>query len=342
MGRGVIRYIVDISPETTDIINIFIQKGEYRTVQEFITTSIRNQIYLSTQPDTHFSTIESSQLTIRKKIDETKPELTSSLDLKDYAVEVHDSKNIKSKYTLSGFWNKFLPVKITLRVLASMQNEKKEPVLLDFLQENASNEARRLGQVLVRKEKGSGRKRGDRLFTGLPVKRNSEKSRLRFKTHFVGSLSRGKIDGMPGTLGLIHIFKGNNGKDYVSITEQGLQFTKIPNSIIDKNDFSSPLSEEEKKFLVEEIRSQLPNEYDSIISVLKLIEDGNTETKSLLSELERTYPDWSKNKLTVFLTGMLNRIADLGLVRRTFDSLSFKYEVSENSKIIIYGSAGEG
>ncbi len=84
-----------------------------------------------------------------------------------------------------------------------------------------------------------------------------------------------------------------------------------------------------------EIRSQLPNEYDSIKTVLRLIEDGNTETKSLLSKLERTYPDWSKNKLTVFLTGMLNRLTDLGLVRRNFVSLAFKYVVSENSKIII-------
>jgi len=330
---------VDISPESLDVINILIQKGEYRTVQEFISTAIQNQIYLSKQPDTHFS-MESSQLNIHKNIDETKSEFATSLELKNYNVEVQDSKTTNTKNILSGFWNKFLPVKITLRVLANMQNEMKEPVLLDLLQENASDEGRRLGRILVKKEKGSGRKRGDRLFTGLPIKRG-EKSRLRFKSHFVGSLSRDKIDGMPGTLGLLYIFKGNDGKNYVSITERGLHFAEIPNSIIDNNDFSNALSEEEKIFLVEAIKSQLPDEYDAIILVMRLIDEGNTETKSLLRELESTYPEWSKNKLTVFLTGILNRISDLGLVVRTFDSQSFKYIVSEKGKIIINKDAGE-
>jgi len=316
-------------------------KGEYRTVQEFISAAIQNQIYLSKQPETQLSTFNTPKFHIPNNSVVAKSGFVPSLELRDYKIETQDSKIKKTKNTLSGFWNKFLPVKITLRVLANMQNETKEPILLDLLRENASNEARRLGQDLVRKEKGSGRRRGDRLFTGLPIKRNKEKSRLRFKSHFVGSLNREKTDGMPGTLGLIQIFKRNNGKNYVSITERGLHFSKIPNSIIDNNDFSSPLSEEEQAFLLGEIRSQLPSEYEAILSVLRLIFKGNIETKSLLSELEGTFPDWSKNKLTIFLTGMLNRIADLGLVMRTFDSLSFKYEVSEKGKLIIKENVGE-
>ena len=46
-----VRYIIDISPEILDVIQVQIRKGEYRTVQEFITTAIHNQIYLIEHPE---------------------------------------------------------------------------------------------------------------------------------------------------------------------------------------------------------------------------------------------------------------------------------------------------
>ena len=335
------RYIVDISPDTLDAINAFIQKGEYRTVQEFISIAIQNQIYLIEQPESSITISSPSQIRPSEIVRESKSDFTSLLDLRDFKVETKDESENKGKRTLSGFWNKFLPVKITTRVLANMQHENKTPVLLDMLQENASVEARKLGQTLVRKERGSGRKRGDRLFTALPVKRSSDKSRLRFKSHFVGSLSGDKIDGMPGALELIHISKGSDGKDYVFISERGLSFAGLPNPIIDNNDYNSTLSEEEKAFLVAEIRSRLPDEYEAIRSVLKLINEGNVDTKALLSELKKTHPELSHNKLTIFLSGMLNRLADLGLVTRIFEGLAFKYVVSEKDNILLISENGE-
>lgn len=335
------RYIVDISPNTLDIINILIQKGEYRTVQEFISTAIQNQIYLIEQPESLSITSRPSQIRPSESIREPQSDSTSLLDLRDYDVETKDKLENTGNRTLSGFWNKFLPVKITLRVLANMQHEHKTPVLLDMLQENASIEARKLGQTLVRKERGSGRKRGDKLFTGLPVKRSGDKSRLRFKSHFVGTLSGDKINGMPGTLGLIHISRGNDGKNYVSITERGLSFAGLPNPIIDKKHYNSTLSEEERVFLVAEIRSRLPDEYEAMRAVLKLIDEGKVDTKVLLSELEKTYPDLSQNRLTIFLSGVLNRLADLRLVTRIFDNLAFKYAASDKGKIIINEHVGE-
>jgi len=334
--RGILmRYIVGISPESLDLINVYIQKGEYRTVQEFISTAIQNQIYLIEQSDESIITSEPSQLHTLEIKKEPRSDSISFLTLRDYGVEAISSTENSAKNTLSGFWNKFLPVKITLRVLANMQHENKNPVLLDMLQENASVEARKLGQALVKKEKGSGRKRGDRLFTGLPVNRRGDKSRLRFKSHFVGSLSRDNIDGMPGALGLIQIFKGNDGKDYISITKRGLHFAGLQNSIIDNKDYTSALSEEEKVFLVSEIKSKLPDEFEAIKSVLKLIGIGNADTKDLMKELEIIYPELSQNKLTIFLSGMLSRLTDLELVKRKFYDLSFKYELSEKGKILV-------
>ena len=331
------RYIVDISPDIMDFINTLIQKGEYRNVQEFINTSIQNQIYIIE----HASTTTLAPEPSRASTSDSKRESTSKseglLDLKDYDVNVTDDFVGKTNNQFSGFWNKFLPIKITLRVLANMQQDANAPILLDLLHEQASIEARKLGQVLIRKEKGSGRKRGDRLFTGLPVKRNSDKSRLRFKSHFIGSLSKDKVDGMPGTLRLLLISKGDDGKDYITITKKGLEFSRLKNSIIDNFDYTSTLSGEEVSFLLDEIEEGLPDEFNEMKVVLNLINERKTDAKAITADLLELKPELSKNKLTVFLSGMLNRLNDLKLVKRKFYGSSFIYEVSEKGKQIIKG-----
>ena len=78
---------MDISPDTLDVINVFIQKGEYRTVQEFISTAIQNQIYLIEQPESSIATHEPSQIRPPEKETTPEPQSTSLLDLKDYSVE---------------------------------------------------------------------------------------------------------------------------------------------------------------------------------------------------------------------------------------------------------------
>jgi len=333
-----VRYIVDISPDILDVIQVQIRKGEYRTVQNFITTAIHNQIYLIEHPENLYesdSQTKSQEVVISKKNDEI-----NILDLQEMNIETvaHNPNFLYSM--LSGFWNKFFPVKITVRVLANLMNENEGPVLVDALQETASKEARKIGLLLVRKEKGSGRKRGDRLFTGLPVKRNSESSRSRFKSHFVGALKTTKIDGMPGTLRLLDIKKRDDGKDYVSLTHTGLEFSKLQNPIIDLEDYSSILSDEEKDFLINLIQDQLPDEYNDIKYILNLIDQGKTDTKELLESVSTYKQGFSQNQISTFLSGMLNRLSDLDLVARRYDGLSYIYEVSQKGKKIIKVNIG--
>lgn len=329
------KYIIDISPDTVDLIQKYIDKGEYRTVQDFIATSIHNQIYLIEHPDSLAPIVSNVQTIVSKPNikEELKPGNFSEIPIKNLQVSTRKQNSANS--TLSGFWNKFFPIKIALRVLANILNENESSVLLDLLQENASLEARKIGLDLKRKEKGSGRKRGDRLFTGLPVKRSSEKSRGRYKSHFVGSLSKDRVRGMPGTLGLLNIFKGTNGRDYVSITDKGLEFAKLRNPILDDDELSGTLSEKEQNFLISEIRSVLPNEYKEIIYVLNQVAEGKDNSASLLQMLKVHNPEVSQNKLMIFLSGILNRLVDLHLLVRIHDGLSYQYAVSEKGQDII-------
>jgi len=320
------RYIVDISPEMVDVILKEIEKGEYRSVQEFIVNAVQNQIYLIDQP-----------LIVSYPAQHTKKEINEKNDSINYLVlEKTDIGTINPesalrRSTLSGFWNKFLPTKITVRTLYNLIQQNNGTVLLALLQEQASLEARTIGKILEKTEKKSGRKRGDRLFTGLPVKRNSEKSRARFKSHFVGSLTSSGIDGMSGTLRLLEIFTDNDGQDYVQLTNYGKEFSELENPILDKKEYNETLSEKEREYLIQLIRTQLPEEYESMIFILNSIAQGNTDTSYLSREMTQNYPNLSENQISLSLSGALNRLVDLNLVKRRYDSLSFIYQVTEKT-----------
>ena len=326
------RYIIDISPDIVDVIQSQINKGNYRTIQEFIITAIQNQIYLTDRPYTEaedkikseiFSTLNNGRST------------ENLLALKSNSIMTVEPEPDRYFEKLSGFWNKFFPVKITIRILSNLLGDKNETVLLDELQEVASREARKIGLSLMRTEKVSGRKRGDRLFTGLPVNKNSERSRSRFKSHFIGEHRAKKIDGMPGTLRLLNIFAGNDGKNYVSLTQLGLEFSNLENPYIDNNVKNSVLSGEEKDLLLNIIKNNLPEEYNDIKNIMRLIYDGQNNTEKLLHSVKNFRPEFSHNEIQTYLSGHLNRMTDLGLLNRTYKGLSYSYEISENGYKIL-------
>jgi hypothetical protein len=335
------RFIVDVTPETVDIINGLIKKGEYRTVQEFISIAIQNQTYLLEHPDSMVETYE--QIHTPEKGIEADPKKNYRQFLAINPNEIKLVSLPNSEQTsdiISGLWNKYLPVKITVRVLANMLKDGIDSVLLDQLQDNASIVAREFGLSLIKSEKGLDRKRGEKLSTALPTKRSEFKSRMRFKTHFVGSLSRNRIDGMPATLGLINVFRGKDGQILVGLTEIGLKFARMENPVLDKNDLNSSFSIEERQFLLGIIETRLPNELRDIKLILNIINSGIFDSKELSKEISKLKPKLEKNELVSFKSGILSRLIDLGLVKRMNRGLASQYEViaNDNLRILIGGS----
>ena len=327
------RFIVDITPDAVDKIQNQIRKGEYRTIQEFISTAIQNQIYLIEQPIEQTPeplTIKTTPVT--KDNQTSKENILGKIEDDIETVEANPQRHLD---TLSGFWNKFFPVKITVRTLQNLIHNQSSPILLDELHESASREARKVGLSLVRSEKGSGRKRGDRLFTGLPVNKNSEKSRSRFKSHFVGEQRSNIVDGMPGTLRLLTIFSGQDGKDYVSLTPLGLEFSNIANPYLDNNNKNSVLSDEENGFLLRIISQNLPKEFEDMENILNLVKKGQNTTEDLYNSIREKKPDFSKNEVQTYLSGHLNRMTDLDLLIRKYVGLAYFYEVSEKGYKLI-------
>ena len=328
------RYIVDIPPDVVDLVQKYINKNEYRSIQDFIINAIQNQIYLIENSD-QINTCKVEPPSIKTDQSIKLKDRVNLLELRDVTIITFQPDPSKLSSSLSGFWNKFFPVKVVIRVLTNLINENKGAILLDSLQETASVEARNLGLSLFKMEKGSGKKRGDRLFTGLPVKKNSESSRSRFKSHFVGSLTVKKIDGMSGILRLIDIEKRDDGKDYVSLTPLGLEFYKLQNPILDLKNYDHSLSIQEKAFLLKIIQTHLQEEYEDIKFVLNLIAQGKKDTKELHESVLNYKQGFNINQISTFLSGLLNRLSDLDLVIRRYNGLSYLYEISEKGKELI-------
>ena len=83
------------------------------------------------------------------------------------------------------------------------------------------------------------------------------------------------------------------------------------------------------------IKNQLPDEYADILYLLKQIDQGKNDTKILAQSVKDYKQGLSQNQTSTLLSGLLNRLSDLDLVYRKYDSLSYIYEVSEKGKEIL-------
>jgi len=237
---------------------------------------------------------------------------------------------------LYGLWNRFFPVKVVTRVLASMSKGDNGYIPLDFAQEKAADLARVLGRTIFNKERSLGRKRGDMIATALPWRRDEFKAKARFKTHFVGYINKNGIEGMPAALNLANIIK-SSGTQMIGLTVAGLKFAILTNPVIDQEDYSSSLSQSERQFLLDLIKAKLPAEMQLMRSTLQLIANGTTSPTALQAELQKLKPNLNKAELSTLRCGLLGRIYELKLIRRYRDGLAITYEASPEGCNLLNG-----
>jgi len=340
LGLGILRFIVDINLETMDVINGLMRKGRYRTVQEFIITAIQNQLYSIEQVP--LDAVPTPQLGPRSLNTRDPPRGRTQYHFQDYLrLDSYSIKTISPpdpeqvSNTIYGLWNRFLPTKITTRVLANMLNRNAESLRLDAVQENASNAARELGQILSKNEKNTGRKREDRISTALPIKKDAYKTKMRFKAHFVGAFRGDHIDGMPATLKFINIVRDSNGQPLIGLTEFGLKFASLENPVLDKGEYSESLSQDEKKSLIEHISSQLPEENHNLRITLETIRNGASSPAKLSMALSHLMPSLGHNQLETMRTGLISRLAELGLISRIPEEGSNRYELTDSGRSLL-------
>ena len=228
-----------------------------------------------------------------------------------------------TKY-LSGQYNRFLPLKIVMRVAANMllnadkfsimNNEEegiaKNPVHLEELRIEAAKVASFAKERMKFLDSANGTDYGSWFSVGLTD--GSVKQNERFVAQFVGS-TRNPGQGLPFELGFLV-----NDDGWVKLTQTGLQFALHENPIIDRStDWNKreTLSKNEKISLLNAIKANMPKEYEQIVHVVKQSEGKEitpTEIEGDLMEKRSLTP----TQASLERTGLMARIQDLGLIRK--------------------------
>ena len=255
----------------------------------------------------------------------------------------------KSEQPLSGFYNRILPIKLTLRVMAAMafaevhENENYEDadIPLKSLRENSLNIATYAREWLLYLDARSGSTKGSEISVGFPD--NSDKAAERFVAQFVGSKRNKKLSGAIFEMGFANIseFMGTLLDD-LRFTNPGWQFAMMQNPIIDggmegwKEYINSGrrFSDDEIKFLIMHFKQNVPAEWKLIETISNLIESGSDRPQALQEKLIEQY-DWDKTKASQMRNGALSRMEELCLISRTKKGREVTYSLTDLCNKII-------
>jgi hypothetical protein len=225
-------------------------------------------------------------------------------------------------------------MKFAVRYLAYIQIQNNSiPVKLTEFQNKCSRAASKIKQILKKGDEKAGRIWGEGFSAGLPE--NEEKSWSRFNLHFIGYAdSKGNQVGALSDFGFILIDKG-----YVALSTHGLAFAKIKNPVLDDNPLSPDLfSQEEKQFLINHIKSNIPVEWKGIQTVIQWIDSGINTPNTLNAKFSTLDPIWTEKMANTYRTGMLARMFDLGFITRKKIGVNANYVVTDIGRRMVSGT----
>jgi hypothetical protein len=238
-----------------------------------------------------------------------------------------------------GQFYRFLPIKPALRALA-FQSQESLPNLASY-RERACDVAQTIGTLLSNEDTKLGRKSGEKYSTSFPEP--TAKSRRRYMDQYIVYVrtSDGKLDGMMARLKFINVTR-DSGTYKIGLTQQGMEFAKLSNRLLDSEAKDNPLSIEEADFLIEHIIANLQSEARHMKAMLQLLHEGvssRTKLNSKMGEFYSKYQEgnskWTDAHINTMRAGLLSRMVELGLVHKTKLGLEVKYELTERGESVL-------
>lgn len=244
---------------------------------------------------------------------------------------------------LSGHYNRFWPMKLSLRVLLNMVltaetygdqdgwGAKRESIHIEDFRERALETAiyakKYFQQIDVRNQFTV----GEEITVGLPHSSkdtaNYKKSEERFVSQFVGSI-RNKGKGSLCELGFIIVDEGNGE---IEMTREGLWYALTPNSIIDRTSEGLKgvgMSLEEKYYMATHIKKYLAEEWKIMKQIALEIHEMRTNPQQLDDFIQKEY-DWSTSKSNQVRNGCISRMVEMGFVKRKKEGREVSYQITQ-------------
>jgi hypothetical protein len=367
----------NIARKTKDNIDYLMGKGNYKDPSELLAVAIANQILLheSTEPDAHPVVLPSETEKIESSDiapDKTRTSLSTTtteqaigpqvpslfrLDLKRFEAlslasvpddAFVDGMEIPADRWIWGQHNKLLPVKANLRALANIvgDGDKRGDASLERISAEISSSASQLGEFLRTLDSRLGGSRDEALAIAFPSldSDNSDRSRLRYATQFVGTISKeGHITGLLFDLKLINF--DHHKSQRIRLTQPGAEFAQLRNPVLDDpaNRSGERFSEEERLFLLRHIMSSVPIESFAYRAILSKVQSGANTPAGLDRALEPYLPKrpdkpFSPAFLTTQRAGVVSRMSDLGLVKRIRDRANVTYAITPLAEQLLEGT----
>lgn len=344
------RYLVDLTQKQADEITKLINVGKYQTVAQFILTAIENQIYIENTGSEPLSSIvaarkdsdilNKSDLIVTKDSRnialveiKSQPKTVAAPTFSELAASLYKTK--EENCWLWGQTNKIFPVKIGLRALYTIIGSE-QWLYLEEYKEKAANIAAGYGTAIRKYEDKKNKLRDERISAGLPDEKEF-KSKFRYKGHFLAYMRKdGKLDGAMPFLRFVNLNKDEKGKIFIGLTESGLNFARIENPVIDRNDFEKSFSPTEIDFYLDYISKNVKGETSAIKWVLNKIMNGINDRNSINKELSREIaPSWGETSEAVVNTqraGLMARMFELGLIDKKKDGITVTYIITDTGR----------
>jgi hypothetical protein len=244
-----------------------------------------------------------------------------------------------------GQFSKLLPAKASCRAIANIEISAEKPVSLESIATHIAAEATNLADYLTMLDERLALQRDDALATGFPASSETvEKSRLRYATQFVGALSKtGLLSGLLVDLKLINLTSVRTAK--VGLTRVGWEFALLESPVLDAEaPTGQKFTDQERSYLIEHIARIVPAEAFAYRTVLRAIMDGSATPDALDKVLQGHVAAAKKDTITpAFITtqrsGVISRMADLGLLTRSREGVRVSYVLTDSGKDFAQRSA---
>lgn len=326
---------VDIDSDLYRKIEKLIDEGKYSDLYEFIKIAINNQIQEEKSEPEYFEEKLLSEIIpgksfhdIKLNIKEKQNQLGALLsgDILEKGEFLPTSSDL-----IWSFYNRFFPVKIIVRKLATMINQNKIWFSLDEVREESFTSAESISDELKRLEEEREFGRSERLSTGLPLPKSESKSlkgnklkrklekiaasELRFKEQFVGRYIKrdNEFKGACFNLGLIRV-KSENGDCLITLSDLGNEFALMENPILDGEHFDSNFSDEEVKFIITKIISRFKIEDIVVKTILKELKTRKLSSDDLDSIFKKVMVK-HVDTVTSERVATMGRLSELNLVK---------------------------
>jgi Arc/MetJ-type ribon-helix-helix transcriptional regulator len=344
------RYVVDITQKQADEIENLIDRGQYKSFAQFITTAIENQMYIEKyeiheekfeRKNKRISNVSQPDVIIKSENRITLVEIKSqpkTVSITPFQqLSCFTQKFEEEKCWLWGQTNKILPVKIGLRVLYAALDSDQWTDLEEY-RNKAADIAAEFGTIVREYEDKEKKSRDERISAGLPDEEEF-KSKVRYKSHFLAHMKKdGTLDGAMPYLRFVNLVKDQKGRILIGLTEPGLNFAKLDNPVIDREDFKKSFHENEVDFYLDHISKNVKGESSAIKWLLQRLANGLNEREEINKELKKEFGlIWGTSDAVINTqrAGLMARMFEFGLIEKEKDGVKVYYDISNRGRIFL-------